>query len=111
MEILSEDIQVEELDQDKKILVTYTRVDKLTPEEFVTNHEQLSQYINQAKTQLEGLDAEREKLKENLTKQIELHEKKLKGLDPALTTAKAWKAITAKFNEERKPKQIDAKKQ
>jgi hypothetical protein len=110
MEIISEDIQVEENDKDKTVTVTYTRVDKLQPEEFVQNYDQLSQYITQAKNQLGGLDAEKEKLKENLSKQIELHEKKLKGLDPALSTAKAWKAVTAKFNEERKPKQQEVKK-
>ena len=106
MEVLSEDIQVEEKDEDKSIVVTYTRVDKLTPEEFLANYEQLSQYVAQAKSQLSGLDAEKEKLKTNLTQQITLHEHKVKGLDPAVATAKAWKTTN-----DVKPKQQEVKKQ
>ena len=104
MEVLSEDIQVEEKDNDKSIVVTYTRVDKLTPEEFLANYEQLTQYVAQAKNQLAGLDAEKEKLKSNLSQQITLHEHKVKGLDPAVATAKAWKTAN-------EPKQQEVKKQ
>jgi len=110
MEILSENIQVEEVDQDKQIVVTYTRVDKLTPSEFLQNYEQLNQFVIQAKGQLDGLDAEKDKLKSNLSKQIELHEKKAKGLEPAVSTAKAWDAINKKV-EERSPKKVEASKQ
>jgi len=105
MEVLSEDIRVEEIKGDHTLKVTYVRVDKLTPEEFLGNVEQLDQFIKNAQTQLQGLDAEKEKIKANLSNQIKLHENKLKGLNTAVEQAKGWKEANDKLKQVQKEKE------
>lgn len=93
MEKISENLVVQELEDEKMFLVTFTEVTKATAKELNENFNNLEASKKQAEENLANLETQKEKIKEGLTKTVSIEGAKITALDAANTKAKLWLAI------------------
>jgi hypothetical protein len=101
MKIESETIKVEELTEDRTFRVRREIVELMSPEELLTNHKNVEEYMKKMSQDLEGLDAQRERIKNDLERQLAEHRVRLEGLSQGINRAESWSAQAKNQNQDK----------